>query len=106
MIHSRTHENAIGTKPPRCGAGHGGADPELPRLITGGTHHPALGRGRADDHRPAAQPRVVPLLHGSEKRIHIKMEDYAECRRALPYETSGAAAKMTVAKTGRLTRTD
>jgi len=43
--HVRVHENASGIKPPRRGAGHGGADRNLPRLIAGGAHHPAMGRG-------------------------------------------------------------
>ena len=80
MIHARTHEDAAGAKVPCRGAGHGGAHTELARLITGGTHHPALSGRRADNQRSAAQPRVVTLFHGSEKRVHIKMEDYAECR--------------------------
>ena len=64
-----------GTKPSRRCTWHGGTHPKFPRLIAGGTHHPALRRGRADDHRPAAQPWVVALFHRSVKRVHIRMED-------------------------------
>jgi hypothetical protein len=37
-----------------------------------------LCRGRANNHRPATQLRVIPLFHGSEKRIHVQMEDHTK----------------------------
>src|ERR1035437_7863980 len=54
--------------------------PKLPRLIAGGTHHSALGRGRADNHRSATQLRVVALFHGSVKRVHVEMKDHTKHR--------------------------
>ena len=63
MIHSRTHEYALGTKPPRRCTGHGGTHPKFPRLIAGGTHHSALGRGarrRSPDGRADRGCRAVP----------------------------------------------
>src|SRR5271157_4010537 len=76
MIHVRTHENTIGTKSSRRGAGHGGADTKFPRFITGGAHHSALSRRRADNHRTAPQPWVVALFDGRVKRVHIQMENH------------------------------
>lgn len=74
MIHVRTNENAIGTKPPRRRAGHGGAETKLPCLMAGGTHHPALRRGRpiaawraAALSTPTTNNRPTPLP-GSRKR--------------------------------------
>ncbi len=29
----------------------------------------------ADDHRPAAQPRIVPLLDGREERVEVNVKD-------------------------------
>jgi hypothetical protein len=40
------------------------------RLVAGGEHDTA-----ADDHRPAEQPRVVPLLDRREERVEISVED-------------------------------
>jgi hypothetical protein len=52
--------------------------PNVRALITGGTHHAALGRWRADNHRLAAQLRVIALFHGRIKRIHIEMKHDSE----------------------------
>ena len=89
MIHARTHEYALGTKPPRRRAGHGGTHPKFPRLITGGTHHPALGWGRADDHRTARNLgcRAVPRKRKTRPYPNGKSHD------ASPREITTDAAK-------------
>ena len=39
-------------------------------LVAGRQHHAA-----ADDHRPAAQPRVVALLDGGVERVEVGVQD-------------------------------
>ena len=75
MVHPGPDKDALRAKPFGCGAGQGRPDAELPRCIAGGTHDPALGWRRTDDHRLAPQGRIVPLLHGGVERIHVQMED-------------------------------
>src|ERR1017187_5367583 len=80
MIHARTHKNALGTKPPRRRAGQSRMHPKLPRFITGGAHHSALCRRRANDHRTATQLRVVALFNGSKECVHVQMADHTKHR--------------------------
>ena len=54
--------------------GHGRADPEHPRLVRRRGDHSAL-TDPADDHRLAAQRRLVPLLDGGEERVQIQVQD-------------------------------
>ena len=53
-----------------CRAAHRGADAERLRLVAGGEHDPA-----ADDHRPAAQARVVALLDRRVERVEVGVQD-------------------------------
>ena len=53
------------------------AHPELPGLVARGGDHPAPVRPPPDRHRPAAQRRVVALLHRCVERIHVEVEDAA-----------------------------
>ena len=55
---------------------HSRAHAELARFVGGGADDGAVSFPR-DHHRPAAQVRVVPLLDGSIKRVHIDVDDFA-----------------------------
>lgn len=54
------------------------------RCSNGRTHDTSLDWRRADNHRLAAQRRIIALLHGNVERVHIKMP---ACHRRLllPY---------------------
>ena len=49
---------------------HRGADAAALRLVAGREHDP-----RADDHRPAPQPRVVALLDRREEGVEVRVQD-------------------------------
>ena len=61
---------ACGQSRRACAAAHRGAHAERLRLVAGGEHDAA-----ADDHRPAAQPRVVALLDRRVERVEVGVED-------------------------------
>ena len=67
---ARRDEDGVRAQPTRLAAAHRAAHPAGPRLVAG-AHHDA----NADDHRPAAQPRVVALLDGGEERIEVGVQD-------------------------------
>ena len=70
------HEDAVRAEPPRRPDGHRGVDPELPRLVRGRAHDPAVVRpAHPDRDRPAAQLRVVALLDRREERVEVDVED-------------------------------
>ena len=46
--------------------------PEAPRLVRARRDHAG-----ADDHRPAAQPRIALLLDRREERVDVDVEDLA-----------------------------
>ena len=71
-------ENARGTQASGGDAGHGGAHAELARLVAGRANHAPLGGRAADDDRLAAQPGMVPLLHGCVERIHVDQANDSE----------------------------
>ena len=57
-------------EPPRLRAAHRRADAVRLRLVARGEHD-----APADDHRPAAQARIVALLDRREERVEIGVED-------------------------------
>ena len=63
------------TQPARLPDAHRRAYTECLRLVAGGEDDAA-----ADDHRPAAQPRVVSLLNRGEEGIEIGVEDRSLAR--------------------------
>ena len=58
---------------------HRAAHAERPHLVRRRQHHAAAGVA-ADDHRPAAQGRVVALLDGRVERVHVHVDDRARAR--------------------------
>ena len=77
MRHARAQVDRIRTAAVGLGDGHGRADAEAPRLVGAGGHHPAPAGLGADHHRPAAQRRVVALLHGGVEGVHVQVHDPA-----------------------------
>ena len=67
---------SLGAEPPRLRAAHRRADAVRLRLVARGQHDAA-----ADDHRPAAQPRVVALLDRREERVEVGVEDLRAAHR-------------------------
>jgi hypothetical protein len=76
--HPRWHHDRVRAQPARLPAVHRGAHPECLRLIARRQHHAA-----ADDHRLAAQPRVVTLLDRGVERVEVGMQD--RCLRPREY---------------------
>ena len=68
--HPRRDHDRVRAQPPGTPAAHRRADAERLGLVARGEHDPA-----ADDHRPAAQARIVPLLDRREERVEVGMED-------------------------------
>ena len=71
------HEDRVRAQPLGAQRRHRGAHAELARLVARRADH----RTRASpghDHRPAAQGRIVALLHRSVERIHVDVHDLAE----------------------------
>ena len=72
----KADKDALRAEPPGRDNGHGRMHAEDPRLIGGRGHHPA--QAAADDHRFAAQFRVVHLLHSGKKGVHIQVQNHGE----------------------------
>jgi len=68
------HERGMGTQHTRFGDRHRGVHPKCPRLVRCRGDHAPRSKA-AHDHRLAAQHRVVELLHGSEERVHVHVEN-------------------------------
>ena len=79
-LEARRHEDEVRAQPQRGARGHGRAHAERPGLVAGGGDNAALARA-ADRDRPAAQRRVVALLHGRVERVHVDVDDLADWRR-------------------------
>jgi hypothetical protein len=69
-LEARRHHGRVGAQPPRLAPAHRGAHAARLRLVAGGEHDAA-----ADDHRPRAQLRIIPLLDRGEERIQVGMQD-------------------------------
>ena len=76
QLKMRLHENALRAERPRPAHGHGRMDAVAPRLVRRRGHH-AAPRQAAYDDRLSLPLRMLPLLDGSEKSIHIYMHDPA-----------------------------
>ena len=73
---SAGHEHAVRAQPFRLSDGHGRVHAESAGLVGAGAHHapPAL----PDNQGLAAQFRIVQLLDGREKGVHVDMHEPAE----------------------------
>ena len=72
----RRHEHRLRAQALGADRRHRRAHAELARLVTRRAHHRARAAPR-DDHRPAAQGRVVALLDGRIERVHVDVQDLA-----------------------------
>ena len=61
---------ALRAQPARLPAAHRRAHAARPRLVARREHDAA-----ADDHRPAAQPRIVALLDRRVERVEVGVQD-------------------------------
>ena len=64
------NDDRVRAQPSCQSAAHGTAHATRPRLVARAHHHAA-----ADDHRPPAQARIVPLLDRCEEGIEIGVQD-------------------------------
>ena len=71
-------------EPDGLGRGHGAVDAELADLVRRGADDPAALRIAADDHGLAPQLRMVELLDGGVKSVHIHVNDLARLSHKLP----------------------
>ena len=63
-------DDRVGAEAAGAGAVHRPADPAAPSLVAGGHHDPA-----ADDHRAAAEARIVALLDRGEEGVGVRVQD-------------------------------
>ena len=68
--HPGRDHRGLRAQPSRLGAAHRGAHAVGLGLVAGRQYHSA-----ADDHRPAAQGRVVALLDGGIERVEVRVQD-------------------------------
>ena len=68
--HARLDYDRARTEAARTGDAHRRAHPAGLRLVAGREHDPG-----PDDHRPPAQPWVVPLLDGREEGVQVGVQD-------------------------------
>jgi hypothetical protein len=61
----------VRAEPAGLAPAHSAVDPEDARLVAGRHHH-----STTDDHRTAAEARVVPLLDRGEEGIGVGMQDH------------------------------
>ncbi len=74
-------------------SGHGGTHAELSRFIRSSAHHGAIPTPRHNDGF-AAQLRIVALLHGRIKCVHVDMNDLASGHLAPSYSGVEASASV------------
>ena len=91
--HARRDDDRLRAETARAPAAHRGADAERLGLVAGGEHDPA-----ADDHRPAAQPRIVALLDRGEERVEVGVQDR---RLARTYVRTGQPSSRVIAGSQR-----
>src|SRR5262245_56030706 len=75
-VEPRLHEDELWALPPGDHRSHGGPHAEATSLVARGCNNTARSRA-ADGDRLAPELRIVPLLDGSVKRVHIDMNDLA-----------------------------
>ena len=68
--HPRPDDDRVRAEPPCLAAAHGGADAVGLRLVARREDD-----ARPDDHRPAAEPRIVPLLDRRVEGVDVSVED-------------------------------
>ncbi len=68
--HSRPDDDRVRAQAARPRSAHRRADAEGLRLVAGREHDTG-----ADDHGPAAEMRIVPLLDGRVERVEVGVED-------------------------------
>ena len=76
-IKTRWDEDGVRAKALGAGGGHCGMNTKLPCLIAAGSHHATAVGFAAHNNRVAAQLRLVSLLDGSKKGIHVDMDNLA-----------------------------
>ena len=84
-LHPGWHHHRLRAQLPGLPAAHRGPHAVRLRLVAGGQHHPG-----ADDHRPAAQPRVVALFHRGVEGVQVGVQ-YSGLVRHVPVATSPSA---------------
>jgi hypothetical protein len=72
----RGQEDRGRTKTFGSNSGHGGTNAELSRFIRSRAHYGAI-PSPCDDYGLASELRIIPLLYGRIKRVHIDMNDLA-----------------------------
>ncbi len=77
---SARHKNTVRAQAFRLVDGHGRMHAELARLIGTGAHHTPL--ALPDDQGLAPQFRVIQLLNGGKKSVHVDVHEPAKRRRA------------------------
>jgi hypothetical protein len=72
----RRHEDRIRTQAFRSFCWHGRMNAEAPGLVRSSADHRAVAQP-SNDHRLAAQLRIIALLDRSVKRVHVDMDDFS-----------------------------
>src|ERR1700746_271995 len=72
----RSDEDRSGTQSGRSQRWHGGAHSERPRLVRSRAYNRAIASPGNDDWL-APQLRVIPLLDGGVKSVHVAMNDFS-----------------------------
>src|SRR5262249_21167360 len=91
-IVARGHDDRAGAAPQRFDHGHRRARAGRARLVRGGEHDtPAV---TADEHGPAAERRVVALLHGRVEGVHVHVENGAGRRHPRALYVGRSAASL------------
>jgi len=83
----RSDEDRIGTQALRSHCWYGRAGPEAPRLVRSRAHDRAVAFP-SDNHGFAAQLRIIALLDGGVKRVHVDMDDFSHNPRQQFYSGS------------------
>ena len=68
--HPRLHDDHVGTASACLAGAHRRPHARRLGLVARRQHDPA-----AHDHRPATEPRIVPLLDGREERVDVRVQD-------------------------------
>src|SRR5258708_1712833 len=89
----RGQEDCVGAQTFGSNCGHSRTHAELSRFIRSSAHHRAI-PAPCDDNGFAPELRIIPLLHGRIKRVHVDMNDLASGHLAPSY--SGAESSASV----------
>src|SRR5467141_1185956 len=72
----RGQEDCVRAQAFGSNSGHGGTHAELSRFIRSSAHYRAI-PAPCDDDGLASELRIIPLLYGRIKRVHVDMNDLA-----------------------------